>query len=75
MPGWKVSPLTRKRNLSIQKAEYLLKKNIHYVIYQRLEGRYGYYKGYPVSICMFHLKNPCKGVVENPSRFTWLFDF
>lgn len=65
----------RKRNLSLQEAERYLKNRLNHIIYNKLEGRFGYYKDYPVSICLYKIKNPCKGVVENTARFTWLFDF
>ena len=70
------TPLARKRNLSPEEAEVFLKNKINTMIYQKLEGKFGFYKNYPVSICLYtRIRNPCKGVVENPARFTWLFDF
>ncbi|RLC49246.1 MAG: hypothetical protein DRH57_00050 [Candidatus Cloacimonadota bacterium] len=71
------TPLAKKRNLSPKKAKVFLKNKINTLLYYKLEGKFGFYKNYPVSVCLYRvgMTNPCKGVVENTARFTWLFDF
>ena len=58
------------------KWDWLRLRRAWYSALKGMQGKYGYYKGRPVTLAIHSIFNPCAGMkVPNQSTFTWLFDF